>query len=82
MAEIVSLHGDLPINAPASDVIDTLKELLAKAERGEIRAVAAAYVTGNDCINMQVAQPIGTKWALQAAVVRLTWMMGKRLNED
>ena len=48
---IKSLFGDrfaTPNNEPVPQVVDFLKDLLARAEKGDVRAVAVAFIRGNN----------------------------------
>jgi hypothetical protein len=53
-AEIRRLCPAGPIAEPDQTIIDKLRELLAEAERGEIKGFGVFYVLGNDAI--------GTGW--------------------
>jgi len=63
--KVVSLH------APQQDVIGLLRELLERAERGEVRAVAVAAHAGNEDTGTAFAMGDGNVAHLVCALERL-----------
>jgi hypothetical protein len=58
MSNVKSLFGGTPINQPSEGAIEECKALLARAERGEIRAIG--YVT------VSASGSVGTGWFKEA----------------
>lgn len=56
--KVVPLRGDAPPpGEPVPDVVKELRETLAKAEAGEVRALAFVYVLANGRIQTGWCQP-------------------------
>lgn len=70
MTKVVSLNGAaLPGERP-EEVVETLRELLGRAESGEISAIAVAYVVANGQAGTVFAGG-GKRYALGGAVLAL-----------
>lgn len=69
-------------NAPVACVVDLLRDYLARAERGEITAIAIAAVTPSRNLSTQWAEPGGFRNEVAASVLMLHVRVGCALNGD
>ena len=74
---VVALPGysiPTPKDEPVANVVEIMREYLAMAESGELRAVAVAGVCcqkENERIESDFAAQSGTSWALAASIVSM-----------
>ncbi len=69
---VITIHGNTLPGQPVPDVIDTLREMLARAERGEIHAVAIVTVdTVHDVTGTSWSGGAGTRHALASGIAML-----------
>lgn len=72
MADIVALHGNTVPGEPVADVVDMLADMLIRAQKGEISAIAVAtYNAGSDELGTAWSGTGGTRNALGTGVAML-----------
>lgn len=72
----------LPIGGTPIVVVDLLEQLIQKAERGELRGMAVAWVEGNGDVVHQIAEGCAGNSSLVAAVTALFWYINKQWASD
>ena len=70
--KVVSLRGAVLPNVPVPNVVDHLRKLLARAEQGDVRAVAFAIVRRDGTVGFTWAKPeTGTEVAMDMETLGL-----------
>lgn len=72
-AQVHRLTAAGPVIEPEQGVIEMFRELLARAERGEIRAAAACYADGGDGVNTWIEPGCAPAALMVAAATRLQY---------
>lgn len=81
-SNVVDLRGAahaLP-NAPCATVVEFLRGLLVRAEAGEVRAIALAYVRGNGRPTLGISYGDGSVFTLHSGVHLLADDLTRELN--
>lgn len=78
-ADIVALTPNhLPIGGTPQGVVNLLVDLVKKAERGELRGMAVAWVEGQNSIYTQIAEGCAGSSLLVASVSALFYEINQR----
>ncbi len=77
-AEIIKPFGDYKTEGPQEGVVQTLKSLLARAEKGEITSLACSFQLANGFLSYAYAAGSGGYTALVASVA----MLGYTIQRD
>lgn len=72
MADIIPIHGGADPREPVADLIEDIKSLLARAESGEIRALAWALVNRDNSLNTGWCGEAGTRYPVGVATSLLS----------
>jgi hypothetical protein len=81
MTKVVSMFGDeLPIE-PVADVVRELRELLALAESGQLRAIGYITVKQDHVLGTGWTGEAGTRNALAAGVSVMQYRVAQSIHE-
>ena len=84
MSNVHKLTGHVLPGEANADLVEALRDLLARAERGEIVAMAWAHYSGavNDTVGTGWEGSGGTSFALHSAIAMLNHRFAQSLIED
>lgn len=79
--KVVGLRGEVPRGEPDPDVVRVCRELLAKAECGQMRGIAACYERDDGRVTT-VIETNGNHFAMSHAIGALWFRFQQKMHDD